>query len=137
MLLSLIACLAIFFTSLGMASKYFDSVADRIAPDLRSGTKPYRPVKLTFKAFLRRLAEVIVVLLALALWIRGSIALRYALAAVVTIGFAIQIYLQRLKPLFARGATPRERGILLLLNVAGALSLGSLLLWSARQGHVG
>ena len=136
-MLSVIVALAAFFGSLGMASKYFDSVADRIAPDLRSGKKPYRPVKVRSKTFLWRLAQGIVVVLLLALWIRGSIALRYALAAVVAIGFLIQIYVLRLRPLFERGATSQERAILFLLNVAGALSLGCLLLLSARQGHAG
>ena len=95
MLLSVIVAVAAFVGSLGTASKYFDSVADRIAPDLRSGTKPYRLVTVWSKSFLWRLAEGIAVVLLLALWIRGSIALRYALAAVVTIGFLIQIYGKR------------------------------------------
>jgi small-conductance mechanosensitive channel len=129
MLLSPIVALAAFFGSLGIASKYLDSVADRIAPDLRSGTKPYRPVKVMSKAFLWRLAEGIAVALLLALWIRGSIALRYALAAVATIGFLIQTYVLRLRPIFARGATQKERAILFALSVTGAFSLGYLLLW--------
>ena len=89
------------------------------------------------KTFLWRLAEGIAVVLLLALWIRGSIALRYALAAVATIGFLIQTYVFRLRPMFARGATQKERAILFALSVTGAFSLGYLLLWSARQGHAG
>ena len=132
-----IVALAAFFGSLGIASRYLDSIADRIAPDLRSGAKPHRPVKVMSKTSLWRLGEGISVVLLLALWIRGSIALRYALAAVATIGFLIQTYVWRLRPIFARGAAQKERAILFALNGTGALSLGYLLLWSARQMHAG
>jgi hypothetical protein len=135
--LSPIVALAAFFGSLGVASRYLDSIADRIAPDLRSGAKPYRPVKVMSKTFFWRLAEGIAIVLLLALWIRSSIALRYALAAVATSGFLIQSYVFRLRPMFARGATQKERAILFALNVTGAFSLGYLLLWSARQVHAG
>jgi hypothetical protein len=62
---------------------------------------------------------------------------RRSMVAVVAIGFLIQTYVRRLRPLFAGGATSQERAVLFLLNVAGALSLGCLLWWSARQGHAG
>ncbi len=137
MLLSLIVALGAFFGSLGIASKYLDSIADRIAPDLKSGMKPYRPEKVRAMTLLRRVAQGIAVMLLLVLWIRGPVALRYGLAAVVTLSFFIQSYTLRLRPIFARGATPKERAVLLMLNVAGALSLGYLLLWSAWQGHAG
>src|SRR6266436_4155241 len=106
MLLSLIVALGAFFGSLGIASKYLDSIADRIAPDLKSGMKPYRPEKVRAMTLLRRVAQ----------------------------GIAVTLLL---RPIFARGATPKERAVLLMLNVAGALSLGYLLLWSAWQGHAG
>jgi len=137
MLLSLIVALAAFFGSLGIASKYLESVADRIAPDLKAGMKAHRPEKVGATTLLRRLAQVIAILVVLALWIRGPVALRYGLAAVVTLTFFIDSYALRLRPVFARGATPKERAVLFMLNVAGALSLGYLLLWSAWQGHAG
>jgi hypothetical protein len=123
--------------SLVTASKYLDSVAARVAPDLVSGKKPHQPVTLRSGAFLWLLLETLAAVLLIVLWIRGTLALRYVIATVGAIAFLVQFYILRLRPVFARGATPTERAALLLLSAAGALSLGCLLFWSARQGHAG
>jgi hypothetical protein len=125
-----------FFTAF---SRYSDSIARRIAPDLESGRKrpqASRAPQGTLE-WLRFLAKAIVPVLALVLWIRGSIPLRWVLTILVLASLARLIYKMRLKPLFERGVSSKERTILFGLAGAGLISLSYLLLSFASQQHAG
>lgn len=132
MLLSVLIAVTVFVASLAIASRYLDSIANGIAPDLRSGKRPLRPAK-----FSGWIWNWLLVTLASVLWVRGPLIMRYVLAAVVAVAFAVQFYALRLRPMFVRGASSKQRAILLALAVVGAISLGYLLILSARQGNAG